>query len=315
MRRFIIDTDTASDDAAAIMIAALSPDIEILGVTIVAGNVPLAQAADNALMTLEVCGSSAPVYLGAKRPLFKERQDTISVHGRDGMGDCGIIHPKGRPRPTRAVQFILDAVERYPDEVELIALGPATNIALAILTDRDLMSHVKHIWSMGTPGFGSGNATPVSEFNVFIDAEAYALMLDSGIPVTIAGFDLCTPKIGLDRYELSYLKNGTPPAQFLERATSQLLQFNLASRKMHIVDLPDAIAAAAAVWPDFIKDEVACHCYCCTAQGHAYGQVIFYQRGRTYEAMPEISQYNASVIRKVDEDLFTERFMGLLMKE
>lgn len=80
MRRFIVDTDTASDDAAALMIAALSEEIDLLGVTIVAGNVGLKQATDNALMTLEVCGSDAPVYLGAKRPLFRERHETISVH-------------------------------------------------------------------------------------------------------------------------------------------------------------------------------------------------------------------------------------------
>ena len=313
MRKFIIDTDTASDDAAAIMLAALSPDINILGVTIVAGNVELRQAADNALMTLEVCGNSAPVYMGAKRPLFHERRQTISVHGRDGMGDCGIIHPSRAPETERAVQFILDQVEKFPDEVELLVLGPATNIALAILTDREIMSHVKHIWSMGTPGFGAGNATPVSEFNVFIDAEAYALMLDCGIPVTIAGFDLCTGNIGLDRYELSYLKTGSPAAQFLERATSKLLQFNLDTRGVHLVDLPDAIAAAAAVWPDFVKTQVACHCHCCTESGHAYGQVIFYQKGRTYEAMPEISQFNSSVITSVDEKMFTERFINLLM--
>ena len=172
MRRFIIDTDTASDDAAAIMIAAMSPQIDLLGVTIVAGNVGLAQAADNALMTLEVCGCDAPVFLGARQPLFHDRHETISVHGKDGMGDCGIIHPQKSPETMRAVEFILSQVEKYPDEVELVVLGPATNIALAVLTDREIMSHVKHICSMGTPGFGSGNATPVSEFNVFIDARA-----------------------------------------------------------------------------------------------------------------------------------------------
>lgn len=140
-------------------------------------------------------------------------------------------------------------------------------------------------------------------------------MLDLEIPVTIAGFDLCAGNIGLDRYELSYLAHGFKPAQFLEQATSKLLQFNLDTRGVHMVDLPDAIAMAAAVWPEFVQDKVACHCHCCTEPGHAYGQVIFYQKGRTYEAMPEISRFNAQVIKKVDEKLFTERFMDLLMEE
>ena len=315
MRRFIVDTDTASDDAAALMIAALSEEIDLLGVTIVAGNVGLKQATDNALMTLEVCGSDAPVYLGAKRPLFRERHETISVHGKDGMGDCDIIHPKRSPEEKRAVEFILEQVERYPNEVELVVLGPATNIALAILTDREIMSKVKHIWSMGTPGFGFGNATPVSEFNVFIDAEAYALMLESGSPITIAGFDLCMGNIGLDQQELTYLETRGAEAKFLKAATTELLKFNQRTRGVSMVDLPDAVAMAAALWPDFVRESVNCHCHCCTEAGAVYGQVIFYQDGRTYEAMPERQDTNARVLLSVDEEIFTKRFLSLLGRE
>ena len=214
MRRFIIDTDTASDDAAAIMMAALSEEIDLLGVTVLAGNVGVEQAGLNALMTLQVCGSNAPVYLGAKRPLFRDRRETISVHGIDGMGDRGIINPDRAPEEQRAVEFILDAANKYPGELEIAVLGPATNIALAVLTDRDTMRKVKHIWSMGTPGFGPGNATPVSEFNVFIDAEAYSLMLESGVPVTIAGFDLYVGEIALDTKELQWLASKSEAGLF-----------------------------------------------------------------------------------------------------
>ena len=314
MRKFIIDTDTASDDAAAIMIAAMEPDVEILGVTVVAGNVSVEQAALNALATLEVCKCDAPVYLGQYRPLFKERKETISVHGADGMGDCGLINPVGRPADGRAVEFILDQVARYPGEVEIAVLGPATNVALAVLTDREVMKKVKHIWSMGTPGFGSGNATPVSEFNVFIDAEAYALMLDAGVPITIAGFDLCTAEIGFDETELLALANGNEIGRFLVKATSQLAKFNERARGIHVADLPDAIAMAAALWPDFVKSSVKCHCSCVTAEGSTYGQVIFYQDGRIYESMPTIGGNNAEVITAVDEKIFTKRFMTALLK-
>lgn len=316
MRKFIIDTDTASDDAAAIIMAALSEDIDLLGVTAVAGNVSVEQAAKNAIATLEVCNKAdIPVYLGARRPLFRERKDTISVHGVDGMGDCDLINPTTPPASDRAVEFILDMVNKYPGEIEIAVLGPATNIALAVLTDRDAMKKVKHIWSMGTPGFGPGNATPVSEFNVFIDAEAYALMLDSGSPVTIAGFDLCVGNIGLDKIELGYLAGGTEPAKFLEKATRELLQFNLRTRNVHMIDLPDAVAMAVALWPDFVKKSVKCHCKCCTQNDETYGQVIFYQYGRTYEAIPDMNDANAEVICEVDENLFTQRFMDLIMKE
>ena len=311
-RKMIIDTDTASDDAAAILMAAMSDEVEILGVTAVAGNVDVEQAAQNALATLEVCGCNAPVYVGARRPLFHKRKETISVHGRDGMGDVDLIHPTRTPEPKRAVDFILDQVLQYPDEVEIVVLGPATNIALAVLTDRDAMSHVKHIWSMGTPGFGPGNATPVSEFNVYIDAEAYALMLDSGSPITIAGFDLCMGNIGLDQQELAYLETRGAEAKFLKAAATELLKFNQRTQGVSMVDLPDVVAMAVALWPDFVRESINCHCHCCTEAGAVYGQVIFYQDGRTYEAMPERQDANARVILSVDEEIFTKRFLSLL---
>ena len=312
MRKFIIDTDTASDDAAAIMLAVLSKEIDLLGVTVLAGNVDVEQAGRNALMTLEVCGSDAPVYLGAKRPLFRERKETISVHGADGMGDRGVINPKGTPEEDRAVEYILDMAKAYPGELEIASLGPATNIALAVLTDRDAMRGVKHIWSMGTPGFGPGNATPVSEFNVFIDAEAYALMLDAGVPVTIAGFDLCEGEIGLDVDELEQLDRGSAAGHFLSEATKVLLEFNRHTRGVSMVDLPDAVAMAVALWPDFITGKIRCHCQCCFDAGPTYGQVIFYQDGRTYEAVPSWQDANAEVVTSVDERIFTERFMKII---
>ncbi len=312
MRKFIVDTDTASDDAAAIMMLALSEGIEIMGVTVLAGNVGVEQAAKNALMTLEVCGVEAPVYMGAERPLFHERKETISVHGIDGMGDRDIIHPARKPEEGRAVDFILDCVKKYPDEIEIAVLGPATNIALAVLTDREAMKRVKRIWSMGTPGFGPGNATPVSEFNVFIDAEAYAIMLDSGSPITIAGFDLCVGDIGIDRYELAYLASGSKVAKFLTEATAELLNFNIKTRGVHMVDLPDAVAVAVALWPEIVKGSARCYCHCCTESGPAYGQVIFFQEGKTYEALPEISGFNADVITEIDDKMFTDKFMSLI---
>jgi len=316
MRKFIIDTDTGSDDAAAIMLAVLSKEIDLLGVTVLAGNVDLEQAGRNAMMTLEVCGADAPVYLGARRPLFREHKETISVHGIDGMGDMGIINPKGTFNVDRAVEFILDTVSKYPGEVEIAVLGPATNIALAILTDRDTMKKVKHIWSMGTPGFGPGNATPVSEFNVFIDAEAYAIMLGAGVPITIAGFDLCMGDIALDLGELAQLSAGSTAGKFLSDATTVLLAFNQHTRGASSVDLPDAVAMAAALWPDdFVTAKAKCYCHCCTENGPTYGQVIFYQEGSTYEAVPQWQDANAEVITKVDEALFTRRFMDIIIGE
>lgn len=312
MRKFIIDTDTASDDAAALIMAAFEENIELLGVTTVAGNVSLEQTTLNALATLEVCDCDVPVYKGADRPLFHERPLTVSVHGNDGMGDCSIINPAKKPCDRRAVDFILDAVSKHPYEVEIVALGPATNIALAVLTDREIMKKVKHIWSMGTPGFGAGNVTPVAEFNVFNDAHAYALMLESGAPVTIIGFDLCAGDIGLDKDELALMANGSKAGRFLEKATRGLLKFNISARNLHSVDLADAVAMAAALWDGFVIDKVNCRCKCCTQQNETYGQVIFYREDAAYEAFSGEGNPTACVITKVDEKLFTEKFMALM---
>ena len=118
-------------------------------------------------------------------------KDAFSVFGEDGMGDADLIHPKGKAEEEDAVDFILDTIKEDPGEVEIIALGPATNIARAIDKDPETMQDVKMIWSMGTAGLGVGNASPVAEFNVYADAPAYKVMLDSGLPITIIGLDMC----------------------------------------------------------------------------------------------------------------------------
>lgn len=315
MRKLIIDTDTASDDAAALMLAALDGSVEILGVTTVVGNVDKYQSCANALATLEVCGCSVPLFMGAERPLFHERKETISIHGKDGMGDCDLIHPVGKPDESKlSFQFILEQVKKYPDEVEIVTLGPVTNVAIAILADPDTMKHVKHIWSMGTPGLGEGNASPVAEFNVYIDAEAYGIMLDSKIPVTIGGFDLCVGNAELDVSERNLMANGNAAGKFLVKATGQVLEFNRKIRGNDRVDIPDAVAMALCVWPDVILESRECHCKVCTAPDETYGQVIFYRKGRTYESMPQIEDYNVTLVTKMDEELFTKRFLDLLTK-
>ena len=165
-RKIIIDTDTAGDDAVAMIIAAKTENVDILGVTVSAGNVDLEQAVNNALMTLEIAGCDAPVYKGVSETYTGKKRETFSVYGKDGMGDNDLIHPTRKAEDKSAVDFIIDTVKADPDEVEIVALGPVTNLALALDKDPEAMKHVKRYWSMGTSGFGTGNASPVSEFNV-----------------------------------------------------------------------------------------------------------------------------------------------------
>ncbi len=311
MRKLIIDSDTASDDSVAIMLGLLSKNVEVLGITTVCGNIPLSMATQNALMTKEICSSLVKVYPGMEKPMFKERVETACVHGADGMGEKDLIHPKTIAEEKHGVDFILDAVRSNPNEIELVVLGPATNIALAILREPETMKKVKRIWSMGTSGFGHGNATPVAEFNVYIDAESYKIMLESEIPITIIGFDLCLGDSALNKEDLTILENSGKAGKFITDCTSKLLEYNLNRvGGHHVVDLPDAVAIGVALWDDIVISSAQCNCYCCTTEAATYGQVIFADTSIAYEAVGmDYSRVHATVIKEIDAKLFKKKLI------
>ena len=314
LHKIIIDSDTAGDDAAALILAAKSDTVEILGVTVAAGNVSLEQAAKNSMAALELAGCDAPVYLGATTPLSGEEKECFSVYGADGMGEADIIHPKGKPQDKHAVDFILDTVRANPGEIEIVALGPVTNLALAIQRDRETMKKVKRIWSMGTAGFGPGNATPVAEFNVYKDAPAYKIMLELGVPVTVLGLDMDDAPTWTDEAYLQKMQQGSPIQRFISTATRKLLEFKKGNG-IAAVDLPDAVAMACLVWPDFVEETTQCYGSCITAPGETYGMVIFYREGFTYDSMPQIGPCNVSVVSKAKKSEFVARLNAVFSQE
>ncbi len=314
MHRIIIDTDTAGDDAAALILAARSPNVEILGVTVLAGNVSLEQAAKNALAVLELIGCDVPVYPGAKAPLSGEEKECFSVYGGDGMGDAGLIHPKGAPQEKNAVDFILETVRANPGEIEIVALGPATNLALAIQRDRAAMEQVKRIWSMGTAGFGPGNATPVAEFNVYKDALAYKMMLELGVPVTVIGLDMDDEPTWTYEEKLQEMRGGNEIQRFMAACTAKLLEFKKGNG-ISAVDLPDAVAMACLVWPDFVEETTLCYGSCITTPGETYGMLVYYKEGFAYDSMPQIGKCNISVVSKAKKSEFVDRLNAVFTQE
>ncbi|MBQ3179408.1 MAG: nucleoside hydrolase [Clostridia bacterium] len=312
MRKLIIDTDTATDDAAALLIACAQPDTEILAVTTVAGNIPLEKGTRNALMTLETAGKNIPVYPGARQPLYRPLVCAEGVHGKDGLGDRDLVHPSTQPESVHGVTKILELVRAYPGEIEIVALGPATNLALAILQDREAMAGVKHIWSMGTGGFGPGNCTPVAEFNVYVDAEAYQILLTAGIPLTIIGFDMCLGEAALNREDLDTLASGNAVMQFMAEATSALVAYNERCGHGTAADLPDAVAMGCALWPELVRETVSVYAYCCTKEEPSYGQVIFFDRTVPMSVETQIPADNAVVVKAIDPVLFRRRFVETL---
>ena len=310
-RKFIIDTDTGGDDAAALMVAARSPAADILGVTVAAGNVPLEQALRNALMALELVGCEAPVYAGARTPLSGEEKETFSVYGKDGMGDADLIHPAGHAAEGDAVDFILDTVRANPGEIEILALAPVTNIALAIERDRETMMKVKRIWSMGSAGLGPGNATPVAEFNVYKDALAYKVMLDLGVPVTVMGLDQEDGPTWISSESLEEMKAAGGLQRFFALSFGKLLEFKRGNG-IDAVDVPDAITAGCALWDGYVTDTVTCHASCITDPGECHGLVIFYKKGFTYDSMPQVDSYNVTLITGTKKSEFEPRLRAAL---
>ena len=134
-RKFLIDTDTASDDAVALVMALREPTVTVEAVTVVAGNVPVDQAVQNALYTVELCGSEVPVYAGRHAPLMRDLQTAEDVHGKDGMGNIGLPLSGRNPAGTGAVDVIIETIIGSPGEITLVTLGPLTNVAIALLRE------------------------------------------------------------------------------------------------------------------------------------------------------------------------------------
>ena len=308
-RHIIIDTDTGADDSSAIILAAKDKDIDILGVTTLVGNVELEQSAKNALMSLELIGRNVPVYKGAKKNLDGEDKVGFSVFGNDGMGDKDLIHPNAKAEEKDAIEFIIESAKKYPNELEIVALGPVTNIALAIRKDKEVMKNVKMIWSMGTAGFGHGNATPVAEFNVYSDALAYKEMLDSGIPITIVGFDVCGGDALWTNDDFDRLSEYNDIGRFVTYAHSVIREMYKDKLGMDSVENCDSLTMMCALYPDIIKEFKQCHASCIIDEGETYGQVILYKQERIYPMMQDEFTYNVRLVTAVDGKKFFENYL------
>jgi purine nucleosidase len=250
MRRFLIDTDTASDDAVALVMALKHPDVQVEAITVVAGNVPLPQAVQNALYTVEQCAKDVTVVAGAAKPLTRALETAQNVHGQDGMGDIGLPLSGHEPTPGHAVDVILETINRNPGEITLVSLGPLTNIALAVSRDPGIASKVARYVMMGGVGDGWGNVTPVSEYNLWCDPEAAKIVFQSGMPIEMVGWDISYKYAVFGPKERErLLAVGTPLAKFCVDIQATLDEFVLTETKLEGFDLPDPIAMAVALEP------------------------------------------------------------------
>ncbi|KAA2215340.1 nucleoside hydrolase [Pseudoroseomonas oryzae] len=207
-RKIIIDTDPGKDDAVAILLALASPELEVLALTAVAGNVPLARTEGNARRLLELAGRpDIPVYGGCARPLVRPPVTAEHVHGDTGLQGLILPEPSVPARPEHAVDMLVGILRgAAAGEITLCLLGPATNLALALVKAPDIASRIAEvIWMAGARSEG-GNVTPAAEYNVHADPDAAEVLLNSGIALTLLPLDL-THQVRLTRERLTRLRS------------------------------------------------------------------------------------------------------------
>lgn len=254
MKRIIIDTDTASDDAVALVMALREPSLEVIAITTVMGNVSVEKATRNALMCIEYAGTyQPPVYAGASRPMFRQHRDAAVIHGNDGMGDLGYLkEPDILQENMHAVDAIIKLVDHGDGDIELVTLGPLTNIGLAILKAPEVMKKVPCITIMGGAAF-KGNTSPLSEFNIWQDAEAADIMFASGIPIVMAAIEACRGECEINADEMKYLLDtGSRLAQFCVECNKTVYTLTEKDTGVLSFTLPDPTAITVLVKPELI---------------------------------------------------------------
>ncbi|HEY6292167.1 MAG TPA: nucleoside hydrolase [Terriglobia bacterium] len=248
-RVFLVDTDTASDDAVALIMALCAADVQVAAITTVAGNVDVGQATRNALYTVELCGARAPVYRGAGKPLVRSHQDATWFHGRDGLGDHGYPAPQSAPGKLHAVDAMIDAMEANPGLV-LVTLGPLTNLALALAQKPEIAGKVGRAVVMGGAPCCEGNVTPAAEFNIWADPEAARIVFQSGLPIELIGWHLCRGEAVLNGQDIDLVWGfNTKLAHFAIECNGHARQALLEQTGEQGIALPDAVAMAIALDP------------------------------------------------------------------
>lgn len=250
MRPVILDLDMGVDDALAIILALNSSELDVMGVSVVAGNVPLEVGTQSALQVLELMGrSEIPVYGGAEKPLKRDLVSAQEVHGPEGLGEARLPEPEMLPAGD-AVEFLIESILARPGEVMLVAAGPLTNLALAEARRPGILHRARRVFVMGGCLQIRGNVTPVAEYNFFVDPHAARQVLRSGANVTLMPLDV-TQQVGLDAEIIRKATEGSsdPVARFIGDAARTVIAYNEAQWGYSGLFLHDPLAVALAFDP------------------------------------------------------------------
>ncbi|WP_159090773.1 nucleoside hydrolase [Aquimarina aquimarini] len=300
-RKFIIDTDTASDDAVALIMAMNYPGVEIQAFTVVAGNVNLNQGVQNAMFTIDLCKKKIPVYAGIDKPMLRVLKTAEHVHGKDGMGDIGLALSGYKPEKEHAIPVLVEKINQQPGEISLICLAPLTNIATALLLDPSIAGKVKECIIMGGIGKGRGNVTPVSEYNFWADPEAAKIVFESGMPIKMVGWDISRKYAVFNKSDAAKIKAiGTSLANFTVDIQKKLDEYAINNSLIKGFDLPDPIAMAVALDKNVATVVKKAHVSILTNDDDSRGQSVMDYTGATGESP------NTEVVLEADRERFLE---------
>lgn len=252
-QKIIIDTDPGQDDAVAILLALASPDeIEVLGITAVAGNVPLALTARNARMVCELAGrSDMRVFAGCDRPLGRALVTAEHVHGKSGLDGPTLPEPTMPLQEQHGVDFIIETLRHEPSgSVTLCPLGPLTNIATAMQQAPDIIPRIRQIVLMGGAYFQVGNITPAAEFNIYVDPQAAAIVFRAGVPLVVMPLDVTHKALVTAARNDAFRALGTPVGIAVAQMTEFFERFDKEKYGSEGAPLHDPCVTAWLVRPD-----------------------------------------------------------------
>ncbi|MBY5825388.1 nucleoside hydrolase [Rhizobium leguminosarum] len=307
-RKIIIDTDPGQDDAAAIMLAFGCPDeLEVLGITTVAGNVPLSLTSRNARIVCELCGrAETKVFAGADAPIARKLVTAEHVHGKTGLDGPDLDEPTMALQPGHAVDFIIETLRREPEgTVTLCTLGPLTNIGMAFQKAPDIVPRIRELVMMGGGFFEGGNITPAAEFNIYVDPEAADIVFRSGVPIVMMPLDVTHQLLTRKDRVKRMAEIGTAPAKAMVEMLEFFERFDIEKYGSDGGPLHDPTVVAYLLKPELFKGRE------CNVEIEVQSELTI---GMTVVDWWHVTERkrNARVMRQVDADgffnLLIERF-------
>jgi purine nucleosidase len=293
----LIDTDPGVDDALALLMALNDTRHEVVGLTIAAGNVGLEHTVRNALKLCEIAGSDAPVFAGAPAPLLHPARDAAYVHGRDGFGDTAYAPAARQAEAEHAALAILRLSHLHAGRLLLVALGPLTNLALALRLDPSLPQRIARLVVMGGAVTGHGNITAAAEFNVYFDPEAAHIVFAAFPRIELVDWEAVMahgfPHAAFERW----LQAASPRARFYETISRHTREWAIDRRGEHWHSA-DALAMALALWPEGAREIIERPLAVELAGGHTRGATVV--DWRREEGRPD----NVAILQRYDQARF-----------